>query len=326
LAKKASAQQAAWTTLTEHLQAGSVLQEGSPRLAEYALDNFDPKVVIERLLDPKPTYFAHKNILFAGLSAWVVAPHYPHLVKEAMILAGMSQLADLEAKKQKEFPQAPQLADVVIRIAGPGIDFYRDFYYPAGGLHRVVKARSPHLMRRSLKAASKYIGFQVEMMRICHYHAEHLQGSETFRQASLDWSSRALEDLIKVDSTPTIVSYHSKNRPDIKRTINAHNCKKKSAPYSPSATLIYAASSINLENETLLAALCRGAVSFRKHGHYLPMWLGRAIHADRKIITPMYPSGMNNDQTEFLPAIAEIEIPAPNYGLDHKIIDNNYAS
>ena len=168
----------AWRDIYSQIAAGSVLTADAPPLISYALVNFRPELVLERLLDPRPSYFAHKDILFAGLCTWTVAPKRQTLIEEAMVLAGATRLAAIEQKHQKQLPQAPMLAEIVTRVAGPGIDFYQDFYYPAGGLQRVIKARSPRLMRRSLQFASREIGFAVEMMRVCHDHAARLQDRE----------------------------------------------------------------------------------------------------------------------------------------------------
>ena len=60
-------------------------------------------------------------------------------------MAGAEHLVAIEQKNQKSFTQEPMLAGIVTQIAGQGIDFYQDFYYPAGGLQRIIKARSPKL-------------------------------------------------------------------------------------------------------------------------------------------------------------------------------------
>ncbi len=306
------------------MRAASVLHDGSPRLAEYALDRFDPKIVIERLLAPEPTYFAHKDILFAGLTAWTVAPQYPHLVREAMILAGMSRLADLERKRQKEFPQDPFLADIVSRLNGPGIDFFQEFYYPAGGLYRAVNARSPVLMRRSFAAASKNIGFQVEMMRVCHYHAERLQSRGKFCQASFESSSDAVAKLVTKDMTPWIKSYHSDKNKETMRTINAKNCKTKAAKFIKPASLIYAASSIVVQGGTLLDILCEGNAIYADHGIYIGEWIGRAVYVEAKIISPMYHRKKYDKQNDFLPLIPALTFLMPDFGAASVIIDDAY--
>jgi len=55
----------AWAELIAGLNAHSTLRDDTPRFSDYALGRFDPRVVIERLLAPEPTYFAHMDIVRA---------------------------------------------------------------------------------------------------------------------------------------------------------------------------------------------------------------------------------------------------------------------
>src|SRR4051812_15757270 len=83
----------AWLEFLKHLQEHrpSCLGPDSPSFVDYAWHQFDPKTVIEILLRDELSYFAHKDILFAGLSAWTVAPKRLVSIQHAMALAGMAK-------------------------------------------------------------------------------------------------------------------------------------------------------------------------------------------------------------------------------------------
>lgn len=305
---------AIWHELFAQIAAKSVLAPDALPLTDYALGNFNPKLVIERLLDPTPSYFAHKEILFAGLCAWTVGPKHTFLIEEAMVLAGASRLAVVERKHQEQLPQAPILADIVTRIGGPGIDFYQDFYYPAGGLQRIIKARSPRLMQRSLQAAAREIGFAVEMMRVCHDHALRLQDRRRYRTASFVSGGQAVSELLTLGKTKGGIVNTLLGQSLPKRTVDGLNSKKKSDKFSRSAAMIYAAYSIPCEGDTLLSLLCRGEATYKKYGHLLDEWVGRAAFVAKCVISPMYVREGMAEQTEYLSAITPIEIAPPDYG------------
>lgn len=305
---------AVWQELFAQIAARTILSSDAVPLTTYALGSFKPKLVLERLLDPRPSYFAHKDILFAGLCAWTVGPKHPLLIDEAIVLAGASQLAAIERRHQQQLPQAPMLADIVTRVGGPGIDFYQDFYYPAGGLQRIIKARSPKLMQRSLQAASREIGFAIEMMRVCHDHAMRLKDRTRYRVASFISGGQAVSELLTLNKTKggIVNTLLCANPP--KRTVDGLNSKKKADKFSPSAAMIYAAYSLRYEGDTLLSLLCRGETTYKKHGHLLDEWAGRASFVAKSVISPMYVREGMSEQIEYLSSIQPIKIDPPNYG------------
>ncbi|WP_156633814.1 hypothetical protein [Methylobacterium sp. Leaf113] len=308
-----------WRTMVAGLEARSSLKEETPRLSDYAFGHFNPKMVIERLLEPDPTYFALKDILFAGLCVWTVCPYAVHLIEDAMVLAGISRMAELEEDRKAQLPQDALLADIVARLSGPGIDFYRDFYYPMGGLNRILHVRSPDLLQQAVSFASKNIGFEVEMVRVCHYHALYLQNTAGFRVAGVTRSGVAVSRLLKkIESRTSINPILRDNRP--RKTVDPVNCRKKAAPYIRSAALIYAASSIAIGNESFLQMICKGNISFKEHGAVLLAWLGRAVYAANTIIEPMYYRESSADQIQFLPNIDPILIDPPEFGEETQIV------
>jgi hypothetical protein len=209
--------------------------------------------VIEILLRDEPSYFAHKEILFAGLSAWTVAPNLPTLGRHAMVLAGMKELARVERRSRKRLPGAELFADIVARLHDPGMDYYRDFYYPVGGLTTLINAGSPKVLARSLATASKDIQYVVAIMRVLHFHAERLQENSIYRRASLKSAGEAASAYMR--------KLKLKGAVDPTNTVRYYN------PFSRAAALIYAAHSIAAEGEqSLLELMCKGEANFLDDG------------------------------------------------------------
>ena len=328
MSKAASWSQAlaeSWAEMLVGLEARSTLKPETPRLTDYAFGRFDPKVVIERLLEPEPSYFALKDILFAGLCVWTVCPNSSHLIDDAMVLSGISRMAELEEHRKAQLPQDAFLADIVARLAGPGIDFYRDFYYPIGGLRRILNVQSPELLWQAVSKASDDIGFEVEIMRVCHYHALHLRDTDRYKISSNKGAGRAVSNLYQKSlKSPNIVNeILRENRTST--TQDPLNCQKKAAPFKSSAVLIYAASSILVGSQSFLQKMRAGNVNYREHKSLLMPWLSRAVYAAETIIEPMYPSISKASQIDFLPNIPKASIGPPEFGEEsdaiHKAFD-----
>ena len=304
---------AAWIELRAQIDARSTMGRGSPHLTDYALDRFEPKTVMELLLDPEPTFFAHKDLLFSALSTWTICPSQHSLVQEAMVLTGIDQLAELEKNHRAAIPQDPLLADIISRLAGPGIDFYREFYYPIGGLSRVLKAQSLNNYRESMAHAARDIGFTLGIMKICHYHSENLSSRDHFRPASVKAASVALATILDPHKGGTIHNHVELDELHSVKPINSENCRKKHAPYSRSASLIYAAKSVWAGDKSLLDPIIGGSASYATHGVLVDEGFGRAAFIGPKIIGPMFERESLVEQMKFLPPVPALEFAAPKF-------------
>ena len=83
---------------------------------EYAWDNFDVKEVTSILTSPQKSYSKHKDILFAGLCAWVACPSKPVLVKHAITLTAARFFNQGERAGPENFDNIPQIGDIYIRM------------------------------------------------------------------------------------------------------------------------------------------------------------------------------------------------------------------
>ena len=72
--------------------------------------------------------------------------------------------------------------------------------------------------------------------------------------------------------------------------------------------MIYAAYSTPFEGETLLSVLCKGEATYKNHGHLLDEWAGRAAYIGKHVISAMYTRESITEQTEYLAAIAPVEV------------------
>src|SRR3954466_1753789 len=73
-----------------------ILTAESPAFHDYAWNSFMPDVVLSILADNAPSYFAHREMLFAGICTWVVAPDEVALIRQSMLLTAIEHMCRAE--------------------------------------------------------------------------------------------------------------------------------------------------------------------------------------------------------------------------------------
>jgi hypothetical protein len=253
--------------------------------------------VIDILLSEQ-TYFAQKEILFSGLCAWTVCPHRPIVVQNAMVLAGISQLAKLELRTRRKMPDTELLADIIARVTGPGTDFYTDFYYPVGGLQTILEVGSPKILKRTIAKSSNNLDFVISVMRVLHFHAESMQGNADYRTASVKSACEAVSRLRK--------------RTNADRALDPVNIARLYSPISTPAALIYAANSIVIDRDhSFLSIMRSGDASFASQGHLFTEWVRRAVYVGKAVLTPTFSRVSRDAQLGFLPELPPVAIAPP---------------
>jgi hypothetical protein len=113
-----------WATIRAKLEQRRVRRVTTRQFVEYAWQSFDVKEVTSILSSPQESYFGHKDILFAGLCAWVACPGKPALVKHAITVTTARLLDAAERAGRDMYRDIPQIGDIYIRIHQLGYEFY----------------------------------------------------------------------------------------------------------------------------------------------------------------------------------------------------------
>jgi hypothetical protein len=171
----------AWTKIEERLERRRLPAISSRPFVEYAWENFDVKEVTSILASPEPSYYAHKDILFDGLCAWVACPSKPMLIKHAMTLTAVKFLQSAEAAG-REMYGVGQLGDILIRTHQIGHEFFEQIYYPIGGVAQLAKCPSRGGFRKQLQSGASGIPHIVMLMSIFHFHLVNLQDTSEYNE------------------------------------------------------------------------------------------------------------------------------------------------
>lgn len=77
------------------------------------------------------------------------------------------------------------IGDVISRLGRVGHDFYRDLYYPIGGLRRLLKTKTTPSYLNSITINSRDIETCVNIMRFLNYHVDNMETIQ-YRDASIN--------------------------------------------------------------------------------------------------------------------------------------------
>ena len=281
----------------------------SPKFKDYAWDDFDPKQVLSLLLSTTQSYDNHLKILFNGFCTWVLCRDDKQLIKNSMLLAGIEALIMDEQKAFELIPES-RLAGAIVSRIKVDQDFYKDFYYPIGGIKTIIHCPSLENIRKQLRQSSDTISTVVMMMQVFHYHANNLQSSGKYRATSLKKGK---------DTAYAIWKRRKNNGLPAEGLVVPDNMDDRWQKYKTTVALIYSASTITLDSgRNLLSVIISGEADFELHGPQLATWVGRARWATESILAHLFQNDIAKYNRTHLPAGKNLHIATPNFDSEEK--------
>ncbi|MGR9061305.1 hypothetical protein ACU8NH_36600 (plasmid) [Rhizobium leguminosarum] len=246
--------------------------DGEGLLAEMFAEGgeFDPGKAATLLLDTQPSYYGHKEAMFAAFSTWVIAPGDEQMQLEFVASSIKASLRKAEQLAQ-EFDEnlSPVEADLVARYLIAGPQFIENLYYPFTGMDLLSDYGAPETIETVVEGRERRIYTLVRMMDLCHY-----------------WSSVDFEDSVLGPSVNRAIDVVERfPDPD---TVTRSGIYDAWAELKSNIALIYAADSLELDgDESLLSSLMEGTVDFDRHYQLFHSWMRRARYICDTILSKM---------------------------------------
>ncbi|MBY3565718.1 hypothetical protein [Rhizobium laguerreae] len=246
---------------SEHLYAQNLVERPDSELSfqEVSLhDRYRPRDAVALLLDPSPSFFGHKETMFAGFASWVILPNHPAMRLELIGLCIKQLLAKAEAIALEDFGENSVLMhDLIARYVIAGPQFIEEIYAPFGGMEVLSdfgsRTAADHLFddeRKSFYTIKK-------MMASCHYVA----------------SSTPADGVVQPSVNKAVATVRTFIDPKIMSRASIY---AKWAECKDTIAWICAAESIELEIGTLLDTLLQANATFEEHGKLFDRWARRA--------------------------------------------------
>lgn len=275
---------------------------------------FNAKACLRILADEREAYAGLKQVLYAGICAWMIAPQNSKLIKSALALATLTTLANAEKEALAGGWPRTIAADIIARSTILGPEFIEEIYYPIGGA--IGLARAPSIKEFKLEIASGFprIEYAISIIKIYHHHVTHLLGQPRYGKPSLN---KAAELITELDI----------KHGDHKTPTKSRYLKDAWAQNRDTIALIYAASKTKAGDKNLLQKITLCQNNYKNDAYRIPLFLGKAKFISEKILSKCADYDLSDHTEIMLPNnIESNELPPPDFSEEqHEIIRRKFS-
>lgn len=144
--------------------------------------DFDPRLNLEIILDPRASFPGHRAAVFAAWRAWLLMGDHPQaetILENSVAISAAATLIDAESRAQKTILKTVKqeedsqfLVHALSRFAEVSPHFYREIYDPIGGTRRLLQTPDSRSHRRELRDLTRGLRYAVALARILHWVTE----------------------------------------------------------------------------------------------------------------------------------------------------------
>ncbi|UWU20921.1 hypothetical protein N2601_16910 [Rhizobium sp. CB3060] len=260
--------------------------------------NFDARSSIDVLLDERPTYFGHREMLYAGLVAWVLNPKEESL--RWLCLGTAASRCISEAEQALPLGEEDtEITDFVVRHFILGPQFLQEIYYPLNGAQSLMDASSFDLDSVLINSADA-IWTVVRATGWFHFVSANFRGNEEYFKPSVNKAVEMIEDhdLVKLPYARKIVGRSAFFDAWTNRRVTI--------------ALLYSASTIPVADGTFLHEILKADFNFSLGNGYLRQWLARARYVCDFVLSEMAEPTIAQENLKALRSIKpeSFEVPA----------------
>lgn len=243
---------------------------------EHAWNKFDLQIVVKQLLCPEPSFAGHKECLFAAICGWIIDPEDLHGVRQNMIA---STAAAILTAAERRFIEHKQFQSRIDAFYGRLIDmpppFFKEIYYPIGGLSRIRDAALAGKMQEKIEQALWNHQLGVTMLGVRHQCMTHSVVSD----ARLP--SKVISNLVAGDITHVLFDAIGALYAPSGDKIAKSNYKS----VEQSVSLTYAAATILMpDNRSFFHFIFDPEKKSFDFSSICALWFARAVYAAKNLI------------------------------------------
>jgi len=269
---------------------------------------------IIQILVADPAYDSGvREILGAGLAAWIIDPQYDKPWHGAMCRAAMRHMNGAEDRVGLKTEFWTLEHDIVARYAFTGTEFLREIYDGLGRYQAFLEANPKDTVRFMAEELQPVINTIVRTIQYMHFAADNFTDDARYHKPSLNRAVQIFAGLKEhlPNFSTTFVS---------RSVLHAHWSASKDT-----LALVYAADSIHIGRTTLLQLIIDERFSVAMHGSYLNRWFGRAAHVGSHIFATAADTELKKITRKMLHGIE----PAPFHpkefgGKEYQLVHSHY--
>lgn len=282
------------------------------RIQDNRLAGIDVREVLKVLTTDNQAFFGLKEVVLAGLSAWLLTPKNEKAISDALIVRAAAGIAAAEKKVRqslkptldgKKLPKKSKfmLAQLMLPATAKYQPFMTEIYSQVGGMAAVVGAagRAEETGRKQEEAATA-IRQVIKLMPIIHYSAIE------FGTDNRAWKRPSFQQAVVVAKDARLFGAKGPRTGSSEPRIRAHLAgRTQTLPF------LYAASLVRCDGGTLLDHILHKP-TYAMCKPYLKQWFGMTRYLTHHVFQCM---AMREKYVE-LDWLPELVAPTPSLGSD----------
>lgn len=268
--------------------------------------NFNPNYVFKTLLAAEK-FNPNKRVMISALGAWVIAPSDDELRRDAITIKINEIISNNESEVIRKSTSNDIFANHLALVNDKLKEgFYKNVYYPLGGLNTFNNSLSPELYIKRIDSKHKqHIEGVNKVISIIHYHQKFIRGDAKYKPPSLKICETVISETYKRSSLHN--SFSSIQTALKERGQTAHLC--------------YAASKliIGRNNWSLLDAFCDPTQQKNLKLSHIKEWLAFSKFIQSEVLSPLNSEYLKRAQIFKIRKVNAQEVKKPNLE-NHEII------
>lgn len=261
---------------------------------------FSPKRALRILSDDRPTFHGYRGAALYAMTCWMFAPGNKELRQSAIAYAAASYLGQIE-RPLVEQEDGPNDQGRLLAFHVTATDFFKEIYFPVGGVAGIMAAMSRQSILKALEDARGSIDCAIEMVRVIHWRETQGPQADLY-PASIKRTTETVDGL------------------DIARARAAYDHWRV---HKERISLLYAAESINIDGLTLLDCLEIGSLRKATPARIGEM-VGRAHYVNQAILSTAGAEAAQDNEM-YLPEMSAIPFTFDPYSeAEARTVRNEY--
>jgi hypothetical protein len=236
------------TQLSKDLVAIAGAPKSQRRFRDYAIDRFDPDLIVRKLVANNKKYERLFPVLFRGLCAWVLDNNDGRFVHDSMVRYIGDLLAKAEMKRKEEFESKGM--NPAICLLGPPLGLkFRPLlewaYIPFGGISSILEACSSCELDQVRKSRVDNAKSVIDLMSVFHLYATTGGNAIHPKSMTVEFASKLVESLQRRRDKAKLIT----------ESLGADRIRDRWNEGARSSALIYAASLLEYKGDPLFGIL-----------------------------------------------------------------------
>lgn len=244
-------------------------------MAQVRIGAYRAERILHIVADQRSYYAGYKEVLAATFAGWLILPRDKQIREVLMVQAALAHMDRAELAVGSEALTVEK--DIAARYLFTGLDFLVEVFDCLGGYHAFRSGAAFDYVYMTYAPVEKPINTAVRALVYLHHAVDR------FGRQGFDFAPSLNKAVLMFDALK-----EPKRGFDFKeKYVSRSLLHERWSNNKQTLAMLYAASTIKVNRQTLLYFLLDGSFSYYEHGKYIDLWIGRARFVASHIFSRM---------------------------------------